>query len=106
MIFVGFGFLMVFLKDHSWSSVGFNYIIAAYAIQITMLIVPFVHMAVEGHFHKIQLDMTSLVAGDFGAAAVLITFGGLLGKCNLPQLFMVATLEICFYALNEAICVG
>ena len=32
MIFVGFGFLMTFLKHHSWTSVGFNYLIAAYAI--------------------------------------------------------------------------
>jgi ammonium transporter Rh len=33
MIFIGFGFLMVFLKHHSWSSVGFNYLIGAWAIQ-------------------------------------------------------------------------
>lgn len=32
MIFIGFGFLMVFLKNHSWSSVGFNYLIACWAI--------------------------------------------------------------------------
>jgi|688.fasta_scaffold337284_3 ammonium transporter Rh len=32
MMFVGFGFLMVFLKTHSWTSVGFNYLIAAWAI--------------------------------------------------------------------------
>lgn len=32
MIFVGFGFLMVFLKCHSWTSVGFNFLIAAWVI--------------------------------------------------------------------------
>jgi hypothetical protein len=32
MIFIGFGFLMVFLKSHSWSAVGFNYIVAAWTI--------------------------------------------------------------------------
>ena len=32
MIFIGFGFLMVFLKSHSWTSVGFNYIIAVWAL--------------------------------------------------------------------------
>lgn len=32
MIFVGFGFLMVFLKAHSWTSVGFNYLVACWAL--------------------------------------------------------------------------
>ena len=32
MIFIGFGFLMVFLKTHSWTSVGFNFLIAAYVL--------------------------------------------------------------------------
>jgi len=30
MIYVGFGFLMTFLKKHSWSAVGFNYFVAAF----------------------------------------------------------------------------
>jgi hypothetical protein len=32
MIFIGFGFLVVFLKSHAWSAVGFNYLAAAVAI--------------------------------------------------------------------------
>jgi ammonium transporter Rh len=32
MIFVGFGFLMVFLKSYSWTAVGYNYLIAAYSL--------------------------------------------------------------------------
>ena len=32
MIFIGFGFLMAFLKTHSWTSVGYNFLIAAYAL--------------------------------------------------------------------------
>jgi len=43
MIFVGFGFLMVFLKNHSWTSVGYNFLIAAYVMQITILVVGFWH---------------------------------------------------------------
>jgi len=33
MIFIGFGFLMVFLKSHSWTSVSLNMAAAAFAIQ-------------------------------------------------------------------------
>lgn len=42
---------------------------------------------------------------DFGAGAVLISFGAILGKCSLFQLWAMATIEIFFYALNESICV-
>jgi len=107
MIYIGFGFLMVFLKKHCWTSVGFNYVIAAWCMQLAILLTGFWHMAlVEEEFHKITLDIPSLIIGDFGAGCVLITFGAVLGKCDLPQLFVLATLEIIFYALNEGICAG
>ena len=107
MIFVGFGFLMVFLKTHSWTSVGYNFLIAAYALQVTILMNGFWHQAFEDKpWHKIELNIEELIKGDFGAGAVLITFGALLGKVSLPQLWLLATLEIFVYALNEAICAG
>jgi ammonium transporter Rh len=37
MIFVGFGFLMAYLKNSSWTAVGFSYLIACWALQITVL---------------------------------------------------------------------
>jgi len=60
----------------------------------------------EEQFHKIELDLTSLIIGDFGAGAVLVTFGAVLGKLSLFQLWMLATIEIIFYSLNEVICAG
>lgn len=47
-----------------------------------------------------------MIIGDFGAGAVLISFGAILGKCSLVQLWIVATLEVIFYALNETIGAG
>jgi len=44
MIFVGFGFLMVFLKTHSWTSVGFNFLIACWALQLNLIVQPAWHM--------------------------------------------------------------
>ena len=41
-----------------------------------------------------------MIDADFGAATVLITMGGLLGKVNAYQLLFVATIETCFAALN------
>lgn len=42
---------------------------------------------------------------DFAAGAVLISFGAILGKCSLLQLWAMATFEVFFYCMNEAIIV-
>lgn len=47
--------------------------------------------------------MNELILADFGAGAVLISFGAILGKVNLFQLWAIATIEIFIYCLNEAI---
>lgn len=61
----------------------------------------------EGYprFHKIAITIDSLIIGDFGAGAVLITLGIILGKCNLHQLTILSILMLTFFSLNEAICV-
>jgi len=101
MIFVGFGFLMVFLKSHSWSSVGFNYLAAALAIQVVPLFLGFWKKAIANNYSgAILIDLTTLFNAEFGAAAVLITMGAVLGKVNDSQLAFVAIFESFFYALN------
>lgn len=107
MIFIGFGFLMVFLKTHSWTSVGYNMLIAAFALQLGILITGFWHQAIVlKNFHAIPLDIPALIVGDFAAGAVLITFGAVLGKITLMQLWCLTILEVIIYGLNEAIGAG
>jgi ammonium transporter Rh len=106
MIFIGFGFLMVFLKTHAWSSVGFNFLIGAWAVQCGILFTGFFRGAFseEGFGgHKIPLTLEALVEGDFCAAAALITMGALLGKTTFAQLFVLVTLESVAYAVNAII---
>jgi ammonium transporter Rh len=52
------------------------------------------------------VNLESLIVGDFGAGAAMITFGVILGKCNLQQLMFLTFWEMIFYGLNEAICVN
>ena len=47
--------------------------------------------------------MSSLVIADFAAGSAMITFGALLGKCNLQQLMFLVFWEMIFQGLNEAI---
>lgn len=98
MIFIGFGFLMTFLKDYNWSSLGFNFLLAAVAIE-WHYIVDFVIQKIEGH--GLNVSYATMFNCEFAAGAVLISFGALLGKVNHLQLVVMALFEIVFYKLNE-----
>ncbi len=38
MMFIGFGFLMTFLKKYGYSSVGYNFLVAAYVLEWALLV--------------------------------------------------------------------
>ncbi len=102
MVYIGFGFLMTFLRAHSWTSIAFNWITAAWAWLVAGLWIGLWERVWHNHFehHPIELTIRWMIDADFGAATVLITMGALLGKVNAYQLLFVATVETCFAALN------
>ncbi|GFR72859.1 ammonium transporter Rh type B-like [Elysia marginata] len=99
MIFIGFGFLMMFLKRYGFSSVGLNMLIAALAIQWATIIGGLVH----NHGKSFTVDVTSMLTADFASAAVLITFGALLGKTSPLQMVIITVVEIVVFSVNEYI---
>jgi len=113
MIFVGFAFLMTFLKKYSFGAVSYNLLIASVVIQWSILLNQWIKQRVlkeEGHYGdkdplEINLGLMELMTADFTAAAVLITFGALLGKASRLQLLCVAIVECIFFAINETILV-
>jgi ammonium transporter Rh len=80
MIYVGFGFLMVFIRTGSWQAVCLNFLCAAWVSLVVMLALPFWHMVFTNDFKLIELDFETLINGDFGAGSILISFGVILGK--------------------------
>jgi len=84
MVYIGFGFLYTFLKAHSWTSVVFNWLAAAWAMLTSLLWIGFWTRVWHGDFenNKIELSLRTLVGADFCAASVLIAFGVVLGKVN------------------------
>ena len=100
MIFVGFGFLMTFLKKYGYGAVGYNFFVSALAIQWYIIIAGCIeHRGMTGF--SIYLDISKLITADFSAAAVLITFGVVLGKVSRLQLFIICILEVLMFAVNE-----
>ena len=102
MIFVGFGFLMTFLKKYGYGAVSYNFFISALAIQWYIIVAGcFEHRGMTGF--KIYLNISRLITADFSAAAVLITFGAILGKVSRFQLFVICILEVLMFTVNEFI---
>uniref|UniRef100_A0A8C2A842 Rh family, B glycoprotein (gene/pseudogene) n=1 Tax=Cyprinus carpio TaxID=7962 RepID=A0A8C2A842_CYPCA len=100
MIFVGFGFLMTFLQRYGFSSVGFNFLIAAFSLQWATLMQGFFHGL---HHGKIHVGVTSMINADFCTGSVLISFGAVLGKTSPVQLLVMAIFEVTLFAVNEFI---
>ncbi|NXC13340.1 RHAG protein, partial [Corythaeola cristata] len=96
-IFVGFGFLMTFLKKYGFSSVGVNMLIAAFGLQWGTLMKGFWHTKGE----KICINVKSMINADFSTATALISFGAVLGKTSPVQMLILTILEITIFACNE-----
>ena len=103
MIFIGFAYLMVFLRKHGYTSVGVTFLVAAFVIQWYQLTRGFWHDSFQGAYNHILISIETLVQADFCAGAVLITFGVVLGKVSPSQMLLIALCETAFYALNEQI---
>ena len=43
MMFIGFGFLMTFLKRYGYSAIGFNFLIAAFVLEWSLLVRGWLH---------------------------------------------------------------
>merc|ERR1719161_989928 len=103
MIFVGFGFLMIFLHRYQFSALGFTFFLGALVLQAALLTNGFWHMVHSNHWEKIHLDVTSLIRADFVAGSVLITFGALLGKATPLQLLVVGLVECVIQGASEVV---
>uniref|UniRef100_A0A3Q2Q1I9 Ammonium transporter Rh type A n=1 Tax=Fundulus heteroclitus TaxID=8078 RepID=A0A3Q2Q1I9_FUNHE len=102
MIFIGFGFLMTFLKKYGFSSVGINLLLAAFGLQWGLLMQGLWHMD-KG---KIKMDILKMINADFSTATVLISFGAVLGKTSPVQLLIMTILEITIFSINEHLVVS
>ena len=50
MMLIGFGFLMTFIKNHSWSALSYTFFINAVIVQLYILFEPFWHKVFHGQW--------------------------------------------------------
>ncbi|XP_055606693.1 ammonium transporter Rh type B-A [Uranotaenia lowii] len=97
MIFIGFAFLMTFLKRYGFSASGLNLLVGALVIQWAIIM----RGCYEMEDGRIPISLDNLIGADIAAAAVLISMGALLGRTTPMQLLVMGIFEIALFAANE-----
>jgi ammonium transporter Rh len=112
MMFIGFGFLMTFLRRYSFGSIAFNFLLCALCIQWQLIMFGAIcqgwngtvdqneHQAWGNTLRKYSFSLDSLTDADLGTAAILISMGAVLGRTMPSQLLLMAFIEVPLYAIN------
>eukprot|EP01111_Echinosteliopsis_oligospora_P019076 TRINITY_DN903_c0_g1_i1.p1 TRINITY_DN903_c0_g1~~TRINITY_DN903_c0_g1_i1.p1 ORF type:complete len:504 (-),score=106.55 TRINITY_DN903_c0_g1_i1:59-1570(-) len=101
MIFFGFGFLMTFLRKYAYSALGYTFLFSCLAIQWALPLRGFFEMVAEGEFHHhYRVDVLGLLDALFCAGAVMITYGGILGRSTPLQMLVITIIEPILFFLN------
>lgn len=102
MMFIGFGFLMTFLRRYSFSSVGFNFVLCAFTLEWAVIVRGYLFDWITEESTFI-VDVQSLATADFVSASILISMGAVLGKVNPTQLILMSFIEVPIQVVNEYI---
>ncbi|XP_076237995.1 rhesus blood group-associated glycoprotein Rh50 isoform X2 [Calliopsis andreniformis] len=98
MIWIGFGFLMTFLRRYGQSAIGLTFLVGAILVQVAMICEGVMEMKKES---KALLSLRSLLSADVAVATPLISMGALLGKTTYIQLVFMGILELIMFTVNK-----
>ncbi len=98
MLLLGFGFLMVFVRNYGRSALTATFLLVSVSIPAYMM---FVDSGIFGSHEKSEIDI--LILSEFAAASLLITAGAILGRLKMWQYIILGVLFIPAYMLNEFI---
>ncbi|CAK0782997.1 hypothetical protein CVIRNUC_006192 [Coccomyxa viridis] len=101
MIYVGFGFLMTFLRRYSYSAVALNFLTSAVVMLEGIFFIGLVQQMVFGPKRSfIELDLPLMIDSAFAAGAAMISFGAVLGKTTPAQITWLLVMQVPIYAFN------
>ncbi|XP_012224503.2 ammonium transporter Rh type A [Linepithema humile] len=100
MIWIGFGFLMTFLKRYGQSAAGLTFLVAAILIQVALICDSMLQIKLG---NKAYLSLESLLSADVAVAAPLISMGAVLGKVTYMQLIFMGIIELIMFTVNQYI---
>ena len=97
MLLVGFGFLMVFIRNHGYTSLTATFLVVSIAIPLYVIIKSF---GGEG-FTMSPISIDTLLFAEFAAASLLIAIGAPLGRLKMDQYIIMGLLFVPAYIFNE-----
>jgi ammonium transporter Rh len=98
MLLVGFGFLMVFVRNYGYSATTGTYLVLAAGLPLYLLLRSTGIISAE----PVSADsIKAILLAEFGCAAALISMGAVLGRVRLYQYAILAVLAVPAYMLNE-----
>ena len=102
MMLIGFGFLMTFIKNYTWSALSYTFFLNALIVQLYMLFQTFWHTVFHGDGYKfnIFINEKNFTAASYSVASMLIAFGAVIGKVGPLELLIVGVIGLFGYTLN------
>lgn len=98
MLLMGFGFLMVFVRNYGYSALTGTYLVVGVGLPLYLLLRS--KGVISGE--AIAADsIKSVLLAEFACAAALISMGAVLGRVRLYQYAVLAALAVPAYMLNE-----
>jgi ammonium transporter Rh len=98
MLLVGFGFLMVFVRNYGYSATTGTYLVVGVGLPLYMLLRSSGVISAE----PVSADsIKAVLLAEFACAAALISMGAVLGRVRLYQYALLALLAVPVYMLNE-----
>lgn len=98
MLLVGFGFLMVFVKNYGFSALTGTYILVASVLPLYLLLRATGVLSAEAFPAD---SIKALLFAEFAAAAALISMGAVLGRLKIFQYALLGILIVPIYMINE-----
>ena len=98
MLLVGFGFLMVFVKNYGYGATTGTYLVVAASIPLYLMLRSKGVLSAE----PVAPDsVKSLLLAEFACASALIAMGAVLGRLRIFQYALLALLIVPAYMVNE-----
>ncbi|KAF5839982.1 ammonium transporter family-domain-containing protein [Dunaliella salina] len=105
MVFIGFGFLMTYLRRYSLGAIMLNFLGSCLMFLVAILIVGAAQQTLGTDRGTVRVDMHLLIECTYCAATGMIAYGAVIGKATPTQLVWLMVALVPGFALNQYIVV-